>query len=331
MNDNLTNLIKSLKPKITKDSNAKLHKLMIDNLDKPLLYKKYKDQLIINNIRLVVQKVMEYIKTTNLMIFDDLVQEGIIGLSKSVETFNPELKYNFSTWASIHIKKYILRFMDSMYMPKPHTQITENIDRIRKVQNKLIYENNITPTPEEVKKEVDKQMKTKSKDNKKLNKKRLKKYLSPLSEQIGIDKNGKFIGMNINNIKYIMEIINDNKIIHSINIEQGSKLLNDNTSIPNNMDNGADSIIGNIFYKNMYEEVISLISILSVKEAEIIDMLLGISYERPYSLEEISTVLYNPTEIKRFKYAIPILKRFVKKCIDKIKVMDDDNKIGGNS
>lgn len=319
---NIQTFIKELKTKTNKQTNVELYNLMLENINDKIKYNKYRSQLIINNTRLVVKKVGEYIKSPKLMLFDDLVQEGIIGLTKSIDTYNPNLKYNFSTWAGIHIKKFILRHMDSLYMPRPHTQITENIDRIRKISSKLHYKLFRQPTAEEVKTELDKQMKQKSKLNKKLNKSRLKKQLSPLSEQIGIDKNGNFAGININSIRYILDIINKNCIKHSINLEQGS-LENEVDILDQNIDNNYindihNNLLGNVFYQNMYEEVISIISELPQKNAEIIDMLFGISYERPYTLREIQTVLYNPLDKKQLNSTIPAMNRLVKMCIGKL-------------
>lgn len=314
---NLQHFIKTLKCKINKQSNEELYSLMIENSSNPKEYTKYKNQLIVNNIKLVVQKVTEYIKATKLMIFDDLIQEGIVGLIKSIDTYDPDLKYNFSTWASVHIKKHILRFMDSQYMPRPHTQITENIDRIRKISNKLYYRFRRRPTAEEVKKELDKIQKKKSRLNKKLNKKRLKKSLSPYSESIGIDKDGKFVGIDIRIIRYILDVINNNYILHSINLEQNNGNVDYTTSNVNNFND--DSMIGNIFYKNMYEEVITLISELKLKDSEIIDMLFGISYDRPFSLEEIKTVLYNKYDNKLRKNTISVMSRMAKKYFTKLK------------
>lgn len=317
---NLQNFVKHLKPKISKQSNEELYALMTKNINNKKKYAKYRDQLIVNNIRLVVQKVTEYVKTTKLMIFDDLIQEGIVGLIKSIETYNPNLKYNFSTWASIHIKKYILRFMDSQYMPRPHTQITENIDRIRKISNKLYYKYDRLPTAEEVKKELDKLQKQKSKLNKKLNKERLKKSLSPFSESIGVDKDGKFIGIDIRIIKYILDIINNNYILHSLNLEQNHSNIDISPIAVENVND--DNLIGNVLYKDMYEDVISLISNLSLKHGEILDMLFGISYDRPFTFEEIRTVLYNKFDKKSRKYTIEIMSRMVKRYFTKLKQME---------
>ena len=328
METNLRNFINKLKKKTTKQTNTELYKLMINNINNKVEHKKYRDQLIINNVRLVIQKVMEYIKNTKLLIFDDLVQEGIIGLTKSIETYNPNLKYNFSTLASIHIKKYVLRYMDSMYMPKPHTQITENIDRVRKIENKLYYKLKRNPTAEEIKEELDNIMKAKSKLNKKLNKKRLKDSLTPLSEQIGVDKDGKFAGININIIRYIRDVINNNCIMHSINMEQrgGTTLdlsLNDIDNSHYIMDT-QDSLIGNVMYSDMYEDVLSLISDLPLRHAEIIDMIVGVSYSRPYTLEEIRTVLYNTYDKRSYKYTLPIISRLTKMCFNRLKRMEED-------
>lgn len=77
--------------------------------------------------------------------YEDIAQEGMIGLIKAAENFNPELGFAFSTYAVMMIKGYMLRFIrDNQYGMK-YTR--GDIDAYVKVQrsgkqiNELTAEN----------------------------------------------------------------------------------------------------------------------------------------------------------------------------------------------
>jgi len=68
---------------------------------------KAKEELIKSNLRLVVSIATKF--TNRGLLFLDLIQEGNIGLIKSVEKFRYELGYKFSTYSSWWIKQSIMR------------------------------------------------------------------------------------------------------------------------------------------------------------------------------------------------------------------------------
>ena len=77
-------------------------------------------------------------------------------------------------------------------------------------------------------------------------------------------------------------------------------------------------------YKNMFEEVLTLLRDLPIKDSEILDMLMGVSYDRPYTLKEIRTVFYNYFDKDRnLRNTIPNINRLIKRYFDKLKELDN--------
>lgn len=78
------------------------------------LWKKYvetrsprlRSQLVSHNLRLVVSVAKAYQKGSG-MLFEDLLQEGNIGLLKAVEKFDPSRGFKFSTYATWWIRQAI--------------------------------------------------------------------------------------------------------------------------------------------------------------------------------------------------------------------------------
>lgn len=70
--------------------------------------KKAKNKLVSSNLRLVVMAAKRYMNHTSLS-FEDLIQEGNVGLIAAVEKFDPEKGFRFSTYAMYWIKQAISR------------------------------------------------------------------------------------------------------------------------------------------------------------------------------------------------------------------------------
>ena len=75
--------------------------------------KKSRDEFITSNLGLVKHNASLY--EWSGLSFDDLVQEGSIGLIKALDTFDLEKNCKFATHATIYIKKYINMFIPSQY------------------------------------------------------------------------------------------------------------------------------------------------------------------------------------------------------------------------
>ena len=67
------------------------------------------DRMYVCNIRLVVNVAKKFHRFTESLGFEDLIQEGCVGLSRAVEKFDPERGYKMSTYAYWWIRQSINR------------------------------------------------------------------------------------------------------------------------------------------------------------------------------------------------------------------------------
>lgn len=111
-----------------------------------------KDRMIKANLRLVVNVSRKYTsRITASLSIDDLIQEGMLGLARAVEKFDPERGYKFSTYAYWWIRQSISRAVDcySQTVRRP-VHVCETIARIRNFTRSCLQETGQTPTPAEV-------------------------------------------------------------------------------------------------------------------------------------------------------------------------------------
>lgn len=110
---------------------------------------KAKKRLIEANMRLVINIAKNY--RSRSIPFEDLVQEGAIGLMNAVERFDPGRGYRFSTYATHWIRQTIGRALDSKAKAiRVPTHVTERLRRLEKERLRLEKELGREPSTEEL-------------------------------------------------------------------------------------------------------------------------------------------------------------------------------------
>ena len=123
--------------------------VMIEDGDKDA-----RSKLIQANLRLVVSIAKKY--TNRGILFLDLIQEGNIGLIKSIEKFEYKLGFKFSTYATWWIKQAITRAIaDQSRLIRMPVHIVELINKFKKISRRLFSKLGREPKVEELAVEMD--------------------------------------------------------------------------------------------------------------------------------------------------------------------------------
>lgn len=102
-----------------------------------------KQFLICSNIKLAISVAKTVSKVTNKIPFEDMIDEGVIGLMKAIDKFDVTRGYKFSTYAYPWIKQAITRFIancgDMIRVP---VHFSDNMNKIRHFENSYMLEHN---------------------------------------------------------------------------------------------------------------------------------------------------------------------------------------------
>lgn len=224
----------------------------------PIQRKFASDQLVTSNLRLVTSIAKKF--NNRGIEFEDLIQEGTMGLLKAIEKFDYKLGHKFSTYATWWIRQAITRAIsDQAKTIRIPAHMVETINQVLKAEKELQQQFGRTPTIEEI------------------------------TEQLGGQANG-FTPRKVANIKKIhIDPISLDKTVGT----------DDDSQIADFVKESSGSTPDQYTKENLLKEDIDQLFrvTLSSQEEKIMRMRYGLApYEYAYTLDEVSEKIKMPRE-----------------------------------
>lgn len=134
------------KPLLSKEEEIKYIKLYKEENDLSA-----RDILVTRNLRLVVSIAKNYKLKNSSLSFDDIFQEGVIGLIEGIERFNLEKNCRISTYVSWWIQQSILKCLNTKdkVVRKP-TYISNILSKKSSIEKDFKKKHNCLPSQEEL-------------------------------------------------------------------------------------------------------------------------------------------------------------------------------------
>lgn len=109
----------------------------------------YRDKLVESNFLLVINYAKNF--TIHGVPFEDLLQEGNLGLIRAAEKFDPSKGWRFSTYATWWIRQFFIGLVKSQSKTiRLPSHIHNSLTKIKKTIEEFEYEYNREPSPKEL-------------------------------------------------------------------------------------------------------------------------------------------------------------------------------------
>lgn len=146
----VTLIIKSLRDAAEREENPGIYSELLEEAERHIaVIELAKHKIIQGNLRLVLNIAKQY--RGRGMTFDDLIQEGNMGLIKAVGRYDFSKGYRFSTYATWWIRQSIIRSIyDKTRTIRLPVHFIEMKNLFFKVYHNLLKEYNREPTPNEI-------------------------------------------------------------------------------------------------------------------------------------------------------------------------------------